>query len=88
MAGVFDRYHECTKLINAMPDGEDKEYAGRIAAQLLHIEQARKVAQDNYNRYCNEMNAWENNIVRSVKQLAKQKRMDADAPERGKDGRE
>jgi hypothetical protein len=71
MADIFDRYHECDEIVNSMPDGINKDHAKTVLRQLLHIEQARKVAHDNYNRYRDEMNSWENNLVRDIKRIAK-----------------
>lgn len=72
MADIFDRYHECDQIVKAMPEGEKKAYAESILRQLLHIEQGRQIAHDNYNRYRNEMNVWEDNIVRDIKRAAKE----------------
>jgi hypothetical protein len=72
MADIFDRYHECKQIVEDMPECEDRAYAESILRQLLHIEQARKVAHDNYNRYRNDMNAWENGLVREIKRAAKE----------------
>ena len=70
MSDIFDRFRECDEIVNAMPDGESKKHAKTILMQLLHIEQARKVAHDSYNRYRNQMNGWENNLVRDIKSMA------------------
>lgn len=72
MLGIFDRYHECSEIVGAMPDCAEKAHVEAILRQLLHIEQARKVAHDNYNRYRDEMNAWENNLVRDIKRMVKE----------------
>ena len=72
MSDIFDRYHECKEIVDSMPDGKNKVHAESILRQLLHIEQARKVAHDNYNHYRNEMNSWENNLVGNIKEMAKE----------------
>ena len=71
MPDVFDRYHECNELVESMEHGEDREHAKTMLTQLLHLEQARKVAISAYNKYCREMNDWENNIVKSIMRIVK-----------------
>jgi len=72
MANLFDRFHECDHIVKAMPEGENRAYAESVLIQLLHIEQARKVAHDSYNHYRNHMNDWENNLVREIKRIVRE----------------
>lgn len=67
---VFDRYHEANEIVEALPDGENKEHLRDSAKQLLHLEQGRKVAVQAHAKYIDEMNAWENNILKFIKQEA------------------
>lgn len=54
------------------PDGTSKTHAEAILRQLLHIEQVRRVVHDNYNRFRDEMNSWENNLVGNIKDMVKE----------------
>lgn len=44
--------------------------------QLLHILQAKSVAETHYKRYLRDMNAWEKEIAKCVKQEIKEKEND------------
>jgi hypothetical protein len=66
MADIFDRYHTANEAVESLPDGPQKENLRSSANHLLHIEQARKVAVCAYQRYCNDMDEWEENILHFI----------------------
>lgn len=68
---IFARYHEAQDIVEGLPDGENKEYLRKLKTQLLHLVQGRKVAVDSHRRYINEMDAWEYNILKEIKDKAK-----------------
>lgn len=70
---TFDRWKECKEIVEEIENKEQKDHAKSILSQLLHIEQGRGIAARAYAKYCNEMNEWENNLVKNIKQIAKEK---------------
>ena len=72
MTDIFDRYRECKEIVEEIKDEEQKKYVNSILLQLLHIEQGRGIAVRAHQKYCNEMNEWENNLVREIKRRVKE----------------
>lgn len=68
----FQKYKECEDVVNTIQDEELKEHAKSISKQLLHLVQARHTAIRAYRKYSDEMNEWENELVRNVKRIAKE----------------
>ena len=68
----FQKYKECEDVVNTIQDEELKEHAKSISKQLLHLAQARHAAIRAYRKYSDEMNEWENELVRNVKRIAKE----------------
>jgi len=69
---IFDRYRECKEVVVGIKDETQRKHAESILSQLLHIEQARGIAERSHQKYREEMNGWENNLVKSICQTARE----------------
>ena len=74
MADIFGRYHRANEIVEVLPDGPNKEGLRKSVAQLLHIEQGRLKAVHAHQKYLNDMNEWENNILHFIESEARKAR--------------
>lgn len=67
---TFKRYNEAKRLISEMPEGTDIAHMVNISEQLLHLEQGRGAAKRAWDKYCREMNGWEDNLLNTIKRMS------------------
>ena len=68
---LYDRYKHCNEIVSSLPAEKQQGIQGSLS-QLLHLEQARDKAEQCFSRYKNEMNEWEDNIVRFIENYVKE----------------